>query len=106
MSYTKINYLLFTFFIILFTGCGRGGNDTIDNSFSTTTSIFIDTTVKGITYKYDNVINTTNINGEFSHKSGTIVTFNIGNAILGYSSSSILQNYTFPQDLANVDLNE
>ena len=65
---------------------GGGGNNQQNNL---TTNIFHDTIVSGLQYSYNDTNSTTNANGEFSYKDDASITFFIGNAVFGSSSSTL-----------------
>ncbi|MCK5110870.1 MAG: DUF1566 domain-containing protein [Arcobacteraceae bacterium] len=106
MNYTRIIYSsLFIILTALFSGCGGGGGGTSEGSAGTAISgIFEDSPVSGLEYSYGSTTSITDASGKFTHDSGAAVTFNIGHAIIGTSSSSNLSGYKFPQDLAGVAL--
>ncbi len=116
MNYTRIFF--YVFIILFLNSCGGGGGNSGGGSSgggtssSMITEIFEDSFVSGIKYSYyktndaDITIGSTTASGKFTYSRGKSVTFQIGNAIIGTSSSSSLSGYKFPQDLAGVSLQD
>jgi subtilisin family serine protease len=99
---------IFLFLLIfIFDGCGSGSSNTsIDNlnSSKDVTSILVDSKISGVSYSCGNNKGVTNLNGEFTCKENTIVTFNIGGITLGSTKISPDSKFITPATLYNLDI--
>lgn len=78
--------------------CGGGGSSSSDGSVSVNTGVFLDSAVKGLTYKTATQSGTTDANGGFKYKDGETVEFYLGTMKLG---SAVGASTLYPE---NIDL--
>ena len=74
------------FFTLIFSACGGGGSSS--QIQQTTLSQFIDSAVEGVRYSTATQSGTTDANGSFSYLTGEVVSFFIGDILLGTATGS------------------
>lgn len=101
-----INKFISILSIFIFIGCGGGGNTSSDknsNSAQNITSRIIDSAISGIFYECAEQSGLTDINGEFTCKENTTVSFKIGGIFLGTIFLTSKYDYITPAILYNLD---
>jgi hypothetical protein len=79
-------------------GCGGGGGDTVLISQNTTaTGVFVDAPVEGLSYTAGGISGSTGPGGVFSYVPGNIITFRIGDLVIGSAPGAATLT---PKDLA------
>ena len=73
----------------VFSGCGGGGSDSSSgNATETKSGVFLDSAVKGLTYKTVSKSGKTDAEGKFNYKNGEKVLFSLGGIQLGSATGS------------------
>lgn len=76
-------YLVLIPLLGLFGACGGGGGGSSGNGQTTSTGVFLDSPVAGLTYRTATQSGVTNAAGEYRYLPGETVTFSIGGITLG-----------------------
>ncbi len=82
----------------LITACGGGGDDNGEENNNAKTGSFVDSPVEGLSYSTATQSGITNAAGEFKYRDGEVVTFKIGNTVIGAAFGA---EYITPLDVTN-----